>query len=50
MTPNLFHSSRLAIRERAAHRVALPGQGVARRAVGHGEHQVGVAVEVLRRR
>jgi hypothetical protein len=31
-----------------AHRVPLPGRRVARRAVGHREHQVGVAVELTR--
>ena len=29
--------------------MALPRQGVARRAVGHGQHQVGAAVQVFRR-
>jgi hypothetical protein len=33
--------------ERGAHRVPLPGQRVARCAVGHREHQVGAAVQVL---
>ena len=33
--------------QRASERVPLAGEGVARRAVGHGEHQVGVPVEFL---
>ena len=41
-------TSRSAGAAHGPHRVALPGCRVARRAVGHREHQVGVAVELIR--